>query len=186
MAVAFLEFALMFRGNLATIVIMVVCFVVVILIVQSFKEYTPFGAVEEIIREKPPDYFSWGNTHLANKEYDKAIADYTEGIRLNPNDPRLYERLSWVLATGPLDKLRNGEKAVEYAKKSCELTEWKNPDYLSTLSAAFAESGDFQEALKWQKKALEFPDLDQHKADEYRQRLDLFEQGKAYRDKSSS
>jgi len=170
----------MFRGNVATIVLMAVCFVVVIFFVKTFKEYTPFAVVEEIIQEKPPDYFSWGNTHLANKEYDKAIANYMETIKLNPKDARPHERLAWVLATVPKVELRNGQKAVGYATRACELTEWKNPDYLATLSAAFAESGDFNEAIIWQKKALEFPNLEKEKADEYRQRLALFEQGKPY------
>lgn len=172
----------MLRGNLGTIVLMVVCFVVLVLIVQTFKEYTPFAAVEGLIREKPPDYFSWGNTHLANKEYDKAMANYAEAIKLNPKDTRPYERLAWVLATVPKDELRDGKKAVEYAKKACELTDWKNPDYLATLSVAFAESGDFKEAIKWQTKALEAPELEKDKGEEYRQRLKMYENGKPYRE----
>jgi tetratricopeptide (TPR) repeat protein len=174
----------MFRGNLGTIVIMVVCFVVIILIVQTFKEYTPFAAVEEIIREKPPDYFTWGNTHLANKEYDKAIANYTEAIKLDPKDARPHERLAWVLATVPKDELRDGKKAVDYATKACELTVWQNPEYLATLAAAIAESGDFKEAIKWQMRALEAPGLEIEKGEGYRQRLKMFEEGKPYREKS--
>jgi len=172
----------MFRGNLGTIVLMVFCFVVLVLVVQTFKEYTPFAAVEGIIREKPPDYFSWGNTHLANKEYDKAIASYTEAIKLDPKDARPHERLAWVLATAPKDELRNGKKAVNYAQRACELTEWKNPDCLATLSAAFAESGNFKEAIHWQTKALEAPELERDKQEEYHQRMKMYEKGKACRE----
>jgi serine/threonine-protein kinase len=159
---------------------MTVCFIVAVLFVKTVME--PFAAIGELIGEKPPDFFSWGNTHLANKEYDKAIADYTEAIKLDPKDARVYERLAWVLATVPKDELRDGKKAMDYARKACELTDWKNPDYLATLSAAFAESGDFKEAIKWQMKALEAPELEQDKGDEYRQRLKMFEEGKPYRE----
>jgi hypothetical protein len=78
--------------------------------------------------------------------------------------------------------LRDGKKAVEYARKACELTDWKNPDYLATLSAAFAETADFKEAVKWQMKALQATELEPDKAEEYRQRLKLFEEGKPYRE----
>jgi tetratricopeptide (TPR) repeat protein len=163
---------------------MVVCFVVVVLIVQTFKEYTPFAAVAEALREKPPDYFNRANIYLAQKEYDKAIADYTEAIRLDPNDARPYERLAWVLATTPRNELRKGKKAVEYATKACELTEWKNPDYLATLSAAYAELGDFKEAIKWQAEVCEYPELEKNKGEEFRHRLKMFQEGKPYREKS--
>ena len=159
----------MFRSNLGTIGIMAVGFIVVVSALQYF--------IAEITR----DYFSSGNTHLANKEYDKAIADYAEAIKVDPNDARPYERLAWVLATSTKDELRDGKKAVDYAKKACELTDWKKPDYLATLSAAFAESGGFQEAIKWQTKSLEGPELEQDKDTEYRQRLKMFEEGKPYR-----
>jgi len=164
----------MFRGNLGTIGLMAVGFIVVISATQYF--------IAEMIRENAPDYLSWGNTHLANKEYNQAIADYTEAIKLDPNDARSHERLAWVLATASKDELRDGKKAVDYAKKACELTDWKKPDYLATLSAAFAESRDFKEAIKWQMIALEAPELEQDKDTEYRQRLKMFQEGKPYRE----
>jgi tetratricopeptide (TPR) repeat protein len=160
----------MFRGNVGSIVLMAVGFIVVVSALQYF--------IAEISR----DYFSSGNAHLANKEYDKAIADYTEAIKLDPKDARPHERLAWVLATAAKDELRDGKKAVDYAKKACELTDWKKPDYLATLSAAFAESGDFQEAIKWQTRALEAPELEQDKGPEYQQRLKMFEEGKPCRE----
>jgi tetratricopeptide (TPR) repeat protein len=160
----------MFRGNIATIGLMAVGFILVISALQYF------------IAELSRDYLGSGNTHLANKEYDQAIADYTEAIKHDRNDARPHERLAWVLATSTKDELRDGKKAVDYAKKACELTDWKKPDYLATLSAAFAESGDFQEAIKWQTKALEAPELEKDKDTEYRQRLKMFEEGKPCRE----
>jgi tetratricopeptide (TPR) repeat protein len=159
----------MFRGNVGSIVLMAVGFIVVV------------SALEFFIAEITRDYLGSGNTHLANKEYDQAIAD-TEAIKLDPKDARPHERLAWVLATAAKDELRDGKKAVDYAKKACELTDWKKPNYLATLSAAFAESGDFQEAIKWQTKALEVSELEKDKAEEYRQRLKMFEEGKPCRE----
>jgi tetratricopeptide (TPR) repeat protein len=173
----------MFRGNLGTIGLMTFCFIVFVLFVQTFKEYTPFGAVAEILREKP-DHFGWGNTFLGNKEYSKAIGEYAEAIRVDPNDAPAHERLAWVLATTPKDEIRNGKEAVEHATQACELTTWSNPEYMATLSAACAETCDFEQAMKWQKKALEFPELDEKSAAEYRRRLGQYQQFKPLREKS--
>src|SRR5436309_381178 len=44
-------------------------------------------------RYEAPAHVKSGNTHLGAGELDKAIADYTEAIRLNPNDaPAFYYR----------------------------------------------------------------------------------------------
>jgi hypothetical protein len=59
----------------------------------------------------------------------------------------------------PQDDLRDGKKAVEYARKACDLTEWKSAWDLDTLAAAYAEVGQFDEAVKWQKKVAGTPGL---------------------------
>ena len=38
---------------------------------------------------------------------------------------------------------------------ACELTHWNSPECLDTLSAAYAEAGDFASAVKWQSRAVQ-------------------------------
>ncbi len=49
---------------------------------------------------------------------------------------------------------------------------------MDTLAAAYAESGDFEEAKQWEAKVIEIaPDWK-----EFRSRLELYKQGKPYRE----
>jgi tetratricopeptide (TPR) repeat protein len=116
-------------------------------------------------------------------EYDRAIADYQEAIRLSPDEAEAYNSLAWLLSTCTEDRVRDGKRAVELATKACELTKWEDADPLSTLAAAHAESGHFDEAVRWQKKALKlgFDDEDETKA--AREQLKLYEAGKPYRER---
>jgi tetratricopeptide (TPR) repeat protein len=132
--------------------------------------------------KNPKSYNSRARAYEDRKEYSKAISDYNEAILLNPDHENPYNGIAWIWATCPEDKLRNGKKAVEYATKACELTNWKKAWNIDTLAAAYAEIGEFDTALKWQRKALELPGSSKEHVEEYRQRLKLYEKSKPYRD----
>ncbi len=128
-------------------------------------------------------YYGRGFAHQHNKEYDKAIPDYEEAIRLDPSNPQICNSIAWLLATCPKDGLRDGKKAVKYATLANELSNGDNAKYLDTLADAYAEYGDFKEAVNWQKKALEVGVADKEWAERAKMRLKLYEDGKACRDR---
>ena len=52
-----------------------------------------------------------------------------------------------------------------------------------TLAAPYAECGDFQEAVQWQKKAIElYSNGDKEDLEKAQERLKLYEAGKPYRE----
>ena len=71
-----------------------------------------------------------------------------------PDSPRMLDELAWVLATYPDQKSRDGIEAVRLAERACALTERRIPALLDTLAAAYAEAGDFSNAISTTEEAL--------------------------------
>ena len=138
---------------------------------------------DEAIRVNPKFAFAYinpGIAYEANGDYNKAIADYDEAIRLNPKGAGAYNELAWLLGTCIQASFRNGKRAVEYATKACELSEWKDPNMIDTLAAAYAEAGDFKQAIKWETRYLETPNLSEKDATDAKSRLALYQTRQPY------
>jgi tetratricopeptide (TPR) repeat protein len=101
-------------------------------------------------------------------------------IEANPKWALSHNELAWLLATAWDASIRDGQRAVALATKACELLEWKDWAYLDTLAAAYAEAGQFADALKWETKALETPDALGDALEEARARLKLYQAGQPY------
>ena len=61
---------------------------------------------------------------------------------------------AWIRAVCPDASVRNGQLAVADAKKACEFTKWKVANCVGTLAAAYAETGDFDSAIRYQEQAI--------------------------------
>ena len=55
--------------------------------------------------------------------------------------------MAWVLATSSDASIRNGARAVSLAQEAVELSGGKEPNFLRTLAAAYAENKRFSEAI---------------------------------------
>jgi tetratricopeptide (TPR) repeat protein len=77
----------------------------------------------------------------------EAIAHYREALRLTPDFPDALNELAWILATDPNPENRSGAQAVQFARRACDLTQNQQPAFLTTLAAAYAETGQFKEAI---------------------------------------
>jgi hypothetical protein len=120
-----------------------------------------------------------GEAYEKKRQYDRARADFEEAVRLDPDSLRATRQLAWLCATCPEKQQRDGKRAVEVATKACGLASWNEGASLDTLAAAYAEVGKFQEAIKWEKKAMALASDDQKAP--FRNRLESYERQKPYR-----
>src|SRR5579885_2677246 len=123
-------------------------------------------------------YATSGTIFSDQGNFAQAIDAYDKAVRLNPKDAGSYNLLAWILATCPDAKYRNGQQAVAYAKKAVELASNGKAEIVDTLAAAYAESGDFKQAVATEREALQYQTKN---AKEFRARLALYEHGKPYR-----
>ena len=140
--------------------------------------------LNEAVRLDPKNaipYAGRGIIYQETKQYEKAEADYRTAIRLDPKLTTGLNNLAWFCATCPDAKFRDGKKAVELATQACELSGWKAWFELNTLAAAHAENGNFKEAVRWQKKAIDIGNHDKVFLEKANQRLKLYEKGEPYR-----
>jgi protein O-mannosyl-transferase len=84
----------------------------------------------------------------------EAIGHYETSLKILPDNPDTPNTLAWVLATWPEPSVRNGVKAVALAEQANRLSGGKNPVFIETLAAAYAETGRFSEAVKAAQQAL--------------------------------
>ena len=87
--------------------------------------------------------------------------------------------LAWLLATCPEASLRDGAKAVQFAREACQYEDYKDSDGLDVLAAACAEAGRWEEAIDWASRALELDASGETGA--MRLRLELYRCREPYR-----
>jgi tetratricopeptide (TPR) repeat protein len=83
----------------------------------------------------------------------EAVVQYREALKLNPDLIAALNNLAWTLAANHDDTLRNGAEAVRLAEHSCALNHNREPLFIGTLAAAYAEAGRFPEAVATAEKA---------------------------------
>jgi len=96
------------------------------------------------------------------------------------NLPDGLNSLAWILATSASPAIRDGSNAVVYAEKSVAATNRKIPWNLGTLAAAYAEVGEFEQAVRTQREAIALLQTEADKND-FRSRLQLYEAKAPYR-----
>ncbi|MCB1076556.1 MAG: tetratricopeptide repeat protein [Verrucomicrobiae bacterium] len=113
---------------------------------------------------------------------EESLTALNDAVKLDPENAGAQNNLAWLLATSTVDKMRDAKLAIEHARKACELTNWKEAGTIDTLAAAYAESGNYKEAERWQREAIAKAAPDEKSDPGFEERRTLYEQGKPYRE----
>ena len=126
--------------------------------VETEKPIEAIEVLTEVLDIEPQNELAlrWrGDMRLLIGEHSEAVEDFAAAIQINPLDSGVLNNYAWTLATSPYEEVRDGELALELAQKACEATDYAQPHILSTLAAAHAEAGDFNEAIRWSQEAID-------------------------------
>lgn len=119
------------------------------------KSITNATRAIELQRTNARAYRTRGLSWRAKGDESRAIADFEQAIRFDPHGLDGYRWLAWMLATSSDRKVRDGKRALSLATRACELTDWNDYDCLDTIAAAYAQNGDFENAIKYGTQAFE-------------------------------
>jgi Flp pilus assembly protein TadD len=124
--------------------------------------------------------------HLVGERGDRTerLRLLKEGVDHCPFSDGLHNNYAYRLATSPDEKDRNGPEALRIAKRvTSEMSEPRS-DFLDTLAAAYAEVGDYENAVSVQKRVLRLIEAtgDAERIEDARNHLAQYEAGRPVRE----
>jgi Flp pilus assembly protein TadD len=148
------------------------------------------GAIAEwrtMLSMRPDDpgvHTNLGNALVQKGLLGEAADHYEKALQFDPDSVLALNNLAWIMSTGPDDSLRNNEIAVKLALKANQLSKENNPVFIRTLAAAYAQAGQFDDALKTAKRAADEANARgvRDLANEIARDVDLYQRGEPLRD----
>jgi carboxyl-terminal processing protease len=152
---------------------------------QVHRDEEALDDVNEALRlapDSPGTLYLTAEILYREAKYKEAADRLARAIRLKPGYAAAGNLLGWLEAVCPDATLRDGRQAVAHATEACAATKWGNAAYLDALAAAYAETGDFPDAVDWETQALAFPTGPAGDRADLRARLELYQARKPYRE----
>jgi tetratricopeptide (TPR) repeat protein len=120
---------------------------------DDFSALFPVLRWNEFFNRTAPEYVARRLTLSSADDARTAINTFRAALLQEPNSPVALNNLACILATAPDAALRNGTEAVSLAERACALSQNRNAAMLTTLAAAYAEAGCFEDAVSTAERA---------------------------------
>jgi len=134
-----------------------------LLLARAYEQTGQFeqakGHYKKTVRINPQvadAWFSGARLLLREQNYTEALKVLEQGNKKLPDEERLAHVLAKLLAGSPDKNLRDGKRALDLALRVFQAR--PTAEYARTIAMAYAEQGQCEEAVGWQKKALETED----------------------------
>jgi Flp pilus assembly protein TadD len=111
---------------------------------------------EELLALRPDEFGAHAGlagVFAAQGRVDEEVDQLNQALRIDPDSAEALNNLAWALATSPRAEIRDGPRAVQLAQHACELTHFEKTIFIGTLAAAYAEAGQFDDAVSTAQKA---------------------------------
>ena len=145
---------------------------------------TDFTRTLEINPKDAEGFFYRAHSFEKTKQYAEALDDLLTTYKLNPElGNGMDNSLAWFFATCPDDQVRNAAKAAEHVDRALELKP-NDGAIWDTCAAVFAENGDFEDAIEWEKAYLDREDLTQENRRGGEERLALYQAHRPFRNEA--
>jgi tetratricopeptide (TPR) repeat protein len=158
-------------------------------LLQEGRPDDAIARYQEVLKLQPDHvkaHINLANLVLQKGDFKNAIAHYEKSLEIAPLDVPPKINLAWVLATCPDAKLRNGDRALDLARRASATSEGNNPFALHALAAAYAETGQFSDAAQTAAEALRLA-TDNHKdalVKALEKEMEFYKAGRPYRKES--
>lgn len=143
-----------------------------------------YQAAARIAPQYPEAQYKLAHGFLALGRTSDAIQTYRRALSRFPDWFALANELAWILATHHDSRYRDGHEALRIGQNLCQAADNREPMYLETLAAAYAELGRFGEALRFEQMAFDRAQATgagTRMIQAMQERIDLYRQGRPMR-----